>query len=186
MSQTLRVTEKELAKELLNVELREGMPMFASVEQITKAKLNVKSRVDKTIKNPYTEVLKLSKVGIILNSEYVKAVTNQLKREGKETTEYKKGVNTMPLDYGENNRFIGLYTENMSYVLVYRPNPNIKPDVTYIADGKRVNKAELVDFLPPVKNATNQGTDKEIFWRKVYLSNLVKLTLNGITYELIR
>ena len=179
-----RVTIKELAQILFETKVVKGMPMFASVLQATEPKCTVKSRTNKDIKNPYQKITKVSKVGILLNSDYETAVVNQLAKEHKEATEYQKGVNTMPLTFGENNQFIGLY--NGEFVLQYRPNDNVKPRTKFIADGKLTDKDKLADFLPLEKPATNQGTDREIFWRKLYLSNVLKLSINGEVYKILR
>ena len=178
------VTEKELANILLGIELSNGMPTFATVLQSTNPKVTVKSRTNPTIKNPYNTITKVSKVQILLNSEYEKAVTNQLTREHKEATEYIKGKNTMPIEFGENNNFIGTY--NDKFVLQYRPNDNAKPETHYLADGKKIEKSEIIDFLPVERAATNQGTNREILWRKLYLSNVLELTAFGETYKIIR
>ena len=178
------VTEKELAQILFDTQITKGMPTFASVLQQTSPKCLVKSRTDKTIKNPYQSILKQSKVSILLNSEYEKAVTNQLAREGKEATEYQKGENTMPITFGENNQFIGIY--NGEFVLQYRPNDNVLPKTKFLANGKLTDKSKLVDFLPVENHATNQGTEREIFWRKLYLKNVLKLAINGQVYKLVR
>jgi hypothetical protein len=89
----------------------------------------------------------------------------------------------MPLVFGENNQFIGIY--NGEFVLQYRPNDNIIPTTKFIANGKVIDKTKLVDFLPTENKATNQGTEREILWRKLYLKNVSKLTFNGETYKLI-
>lgn len=180
----IRVTEKELAQILFEMQIVKGMPLFASVLQYTDAKTVKKSRTDKDKKNPHPDLMKLSKVGILLNSEYEKAVTNQLAKEDKEATEYKKGENTMPLTFGENNQFIGLFKGE--FVLQYRPNDNVKPRTKYLSNGKLVDKAKIEEFLPLTYNATNQGTDREILWRKLYLKNVVKLAINKKVYKIIR
>ena len=180
----LKVTEKELAQILLETKIVKGMPMFASILQATKPSMTVKSRVNKEIKNPYQSVIKVSKVAILLNSEYEKAVTNQLAKEGKEASEYEKGKNSMPLEFGENNQFIGKF--NGEFVLQYRPNDIIKPKTKFICDNKLVDKKKLVDFLPIERHAENQGTEREILWRKIYLKNISKLTVNGQTYKILK
>lgn len=178
------VTEKELAQILLEFKVIKGMPLFASVLQHTSAKLVKTSRTNKAVKNPYPDTMKVSKVGILLNSNYEKAVTNQLAKEGKESTEYEKGANTMPLVFGENNQFIGIYKGD--FVLQYRPNDNVNPRTKYVNNGKLINKEKIEEFLPKVYEAQNQGTDREILWRKLYLKNVLKLTINGETYKVIR
>jgi len=178
MKKSIHVTEKELAAELMKIQTVKGMPMFASIFQLTNA------RAKKT-GNPYSQINKLSKVSVILNTDYVKAVTNQLTKEDKEATDYKQGINTNPLTFGENNQFIGVNNKG-EFVLQYRPNDNVKPLTIFFADGKRVEKAEIAQFLPTVSKPTNQGTEREIMWRKVNLSNVLRLTVNGTTYNVIR
>ena len=178
------VTLKELAQILFNIQVVKGMPMFASILQFTQPKLTVKSRVNPEIKNTFGKVIKISKSSIILNSDYEKAVINQLLKEHKEPTEYKKGQNSMPLTFGEHNQFIGLY--NGEFVLQYRPNDNVMPRVKYMAEGKLIDKSKLVDFLPVEKQAENQGTDREILWRKLYLKGIRKIAINGETYKIIQ
>ena len=178
-----RVTEKELAQLLFDVETVKGMPMFASVLQCTEPKVTKKHRETKEA-NPYETIKKVSKVGIILNTDYEKAVTNQLAREEKEASEYKKGQNTMPLTFGENNQFIGLYEGE--FVLQYRPNDNVKARSKYIADGKLTPKNDLTGYLPVQRAATNQGTDREIMWRRLYLKNVVKIAVNSEVYKVVR
>lgn len=171
-----KVTKNQLASILYNLSFIKGMPLFASVLQFTEPKC-------KKTGNPYKSIMKFSKVSILLNSDYEKAVTNQLVKEDKDKTEYQKGKNTMPLVFGENNNFIGLF--NGEYVLQYRPNDNSVPHTKYIADGKLVDKKKIENFLPAVYAATNQGTEREIFWRKLYLSNIRKITINKETYKIV-
>jgi hypothetical protein len=178
-----RVTRLELMQILSETKTIKGMPMFASVLQYTSAKLVKKSRTDKDIKNPYPDAKKLSKVSIILNSGYEKAVTNQLTREEKEKDEYKKGKNTMPLVYGENNIFYGTFNGNP--VLEYRPNDNVRPRTKYLNNNKLIDKAKIQEFLPAINHAENQGTEREILWRKLYVKNVVKIAINGETYKVI-
>jgi len=177
-----KVTLKELAQILLETKIVKGMPVFASVLQATEPKALKKSRTTKE-PNPFEQILKISKVSILLNSEYEKAVINQLKREEKSEEEYKKGENTMPLVFGENNQFIGIYKGE--FVLQYRPNDNVKPKSKFIANGKITDKNKLVDFLPTESHATNQGTEREILWRKLYLKNVRKIAVNGEVYKVI-
>jgi hypothetical protein len=176
------VTSKELAQILLETKVNKGMPLFASVLQATNARALKKDRVTKET-NPYAEILKVSKVSILLNSDYEKAVTNQLAREDKEATEYKKGENTMPLVFGENNQFIGMFKGE--FVLQYRPNDNVKPKSKFLADSKLIDKKKIENFLPTTSQATNQGTEREILWRKLYLKNVRKIAINGEVYKVI-
>lgn len=177
-----RVSQKELAQILLETKASKGMPMFASVLQKTDARPLKKDRVTKEA-NPFQSIVKIAKVSILLNSEYEKAVTNQLAKEHKSADEYAKGENTMPLVFGENNQFIGMFKGE--FVLQYRPNDNVKPRTKFVADTKLIDKNKIENFLPVQKQAENQGTDREILWRKLYLRNVIKIAINGQIYKVI-
>ena len=181
---TIKLTEQELAKILFDFETQKGMPIFASILQETKPKCTVKHR-DTKEKNPFQSIVKRSFVSILLNSDYEKSVTNQLKKEEKSIENYEKGINTMPLDFGDNNQFIGIF--NNEFVLQYRPNDQIKPKTTFFADGIETTKKDLEGYLPKEPAPpTNQGTEREIFWRKLYLKNVIELTFNKTVYQLIK
>jgi hypothetical protein len=176
MSQIKKVTVTELATILFAMQFQKGAAVFASVLQFTDARLLKRG-------NPYPNTMKLTQLGIMLNTEYEKGVTNQLAREDKDASEYVKGTNTMPLEFGENNRFIGTF--NGKPVIQYRPFDNSHPRTKYIADGKIIDKAKIANFIPAKKAAENQGTEKEIFWRKLYLSNVRKMKIGKQVYKVV-
>lgn len=171
-----KVTPTQLAEILLGFSFQKGASVMASILQYTDARL-LKTN------NPFKGVMKLTKLSVLLNTEYEKGVFNQLKKEGKEETEYNKGTNTMPLEFGENNRFIGFYKGEA--VIQYRPFDNSKPKTKYLYNGKIIDKDKISNFIPVKKAAENQGTDKEIFWRKLYVSNIRKIKINGKIYKVI-
>ena len=171
-----KVTLNEMETILANKKFIAGMPTFASVLQYTDARLLKKN-------NPFADTMKFSKVSILLNSNYEKAVINVLKKEGKDAADYKKGKNTMPIEKVENNNFFGYY--NGKPVLEYRPNDNVFPTTKYVFNGKIIDKAKIAEFIPTTKKAENQGTDREIHWRKLYLSNVRKLSLDGEIYKIV-
>jgi hypothetical protein len=177
------VTVNQLADILLSFETVKGMSIFAGVTQLTDI-----SNMRKT-NNPYVGAKKLSVMQVMLNTDYEKGVVNQLAREGKEASEYKKGANTMPLIFGENNQFIGMFesakTGKYEFVLQYRPKTDATPKVSYLLNGQELDYKLISPFIPERKKAENQGTDKEILWRKVYLSNILNLNFNNEQYQLI-
>ena len=67
----------------------------------------------------------------------------------------------------------------------YRPMTNSKPRSKFLLNGKITNVDDLPDVLPTQSKAKNQGTDKEIFWRKLYVNNIRKITINGAKYKVI-
>ena len=180
----IRVTEKELEAILLDTILVENVPTFATVWQLTDARLNKTLRGDRKQKNPYTNTMKLSKVSIILNSDYKRALHLQLDRENKDREDYKQGKNTMIIEKCDNNNFFGYY--NKLGVLEYRPNDNVYPKSKFVFNGKIIDKTKLTDYLPEIKKAENQGTDREILWRKLYLSNLREISFLSKRYRVIR
>ena len=178
---TLKVTFTELVTVLKETTIINEMAAFASIMQMTEPKTTVKCR---NTKEPFLGMIeKLSIVGIILNSKYESGVLNALKKENKDKEDYKKGKNTMPLIKGDNNNFFGTFNDKA--VIEYRPNTNTKSQTQYFLNGVRVEKSSLPNVLPTVRKATNQGTEKEIFWRKLYVSNIVEITLNGVTYQVV-
>lgn len=157
-----------------------GIGSFAKVLQFTEPKTTKKCR---DTKEPFTsKVKKLTSLSILLNTAYESGVLNQLKRENKSEEEYKKGINTMPIDFTDSqNTFCGDYKEQG--VIQYRPFDNSYPTTKFMLDGQLTDKAKLPNVLPTTNKAKNQGTDKEIFWRKLYVKNIRKIKIDGIIYK---
>jgi hypothetical protein len=174
------VTEQELNDVLASVTLSNAMPTFSNVLQLTAPKTTVKCR---DTKEPFNGMIeKLSQVSILLNSDYEKAVTNKLTKENKPNEDYKRGQNTMPIEKCLNNNFYGTFQGKG--VIEYRPNPNVKtmPKTKYFLNAVEVEKTSLPNVLPIVNKATNQGTTEEILWRKLYVSNIMAITINKKMY----
>jgi len=153
---------------------------FAKVLQYTTPKTTKK---DRDTKEAFIgKIQKLTALTVLLNSKYANGVKNQLDRENKEHSEYKQGVNTMEIDFTESeNNFCGHFRGNA--VIQYRPFDNSYPTTKFIMDNKLTDKEKLPNVLPTKSKATNQGTDKEIFWRKLYVKNIRKIKIDGILYK---
>lgn len=180
------VTVNELADILLGFKTVHGMPIMAGITQYTEIS-NMRKK-----NNPYLGTKKLTTMQIFLNSDYKKGVENRLVKEGKDKSEYQQGENTMPLVFGDNNQFIGMFFTNKfvptgkyEYVLQMRPNDEFTPNVKYMLNGQEIAKELVAPFIPERKKAENQGTDNEILWRKVYLHNVLTLNFNKESYQLI-
>jgi hypothetical protein len=184
-NQVIRLSEKELEDKLLNFKVVKGMSVLGSVFQATEPKMLVKDRVTKE-KNPYSVIQKQSKVSCIFNADYAKMVTNQLKREDKPETDYKKGQPAMELKFFGNNDFYCENVKNGKKVIRYRPNDNVKSSTEFFGDGKLIPYSVAKNLLPENNKATNQGTEKEILWRTVYLENIQEITINKVKYIVIR
>ena len=174
------VNTQELTELLLS--LPNGIGSIASITQITTPKTTVKCRDTKI---PFTdEIRKESEVSVIVATDYERNVVNQLNREGKDESEYKKGENTMPLDFSvSQNTWVGLFEGKG--VIQYRPNPNEKTKVftQYYLNKVAIDKAKLPNVLPVPTEPKNQGTDKKILWRKVYIANIKAIKIQGKIYE---
>lgn len=176
MQNIKKITTAQLTQLLLDRHTPAKIAVFASI------KIDTDARLKKT-GNPYPNVRKQSEMTVMLNTEYVSGVHNQLKREDKPLESYRAGDNTMPLTFGENNHIVGFFEGKP--VLQFRPFDNSHPVVTYVTgEGFPVAKADIEPFLPSKSKAVNQGTDKEILWRKVYLSNVREMTIDGTKYEI--
>ena len=180
MKNAIKVTTNELTNILLA--LPNGIGSFATITQITSPKITVKCR---DTKEPFSgDVRKSSDVSVIVATDYERNVVNQLNREFKAESEYKKGKNTMPIDFEKSqNTWVGFF--DGKGVIQYRPNPNenTKPFSQYYLNKVAIDKASLPNILPIVPKATNQGTKKEILWRKVYIGNIKAISIKGELYE---
>lgn len=188
MKKVKKVSVNELEAILRNA--NNSIASFVQLMQVTEPKTLKKDRITKEI-NPYNKVLKVSILSVIISTDYKKGVENQLVRENKDTSEYKRGVNSMPLNFSNsNNSFFGEFIDNKGvnkgWVLQYRPFEKSYPSVKYIADGNIKTKENMPDILPAKSKATNQGTEKEILWRKVYLKNIKRIHINGIRYKVVQ
>lgn len=176
METIVKITTDKLTQLLLKRHTHVGQPIFANIEY------EVDARLKKT-NNPYPGVTKKTKMTVMLNSEYETGVLNQLKREGKEANEYERGANTMPLEFGRNNTIVGFFDGKAA--LQYRPFDKSNPTTEYFTEeGIPVKYEDIKDFLPSRGKATNQGTEKQILWNKLYMSNLISLKIDGVRYEI--
>lgn len=175
---TIEVNTQELTAILLA--MPNGIGTFAKVLQYTTPKTTKKCR---DTKEPFnSSIKKLTSLTALLNTDYIKGVENQLTKEGKGKEDYKQGVNTMPIDFElSNNNFTGFFKGKA--VIQYRPFENSYPTTKFILDNELTDKTKLPNVLPANKKATNQGTEKEIFWRKLYVSNIRKIKINGNIYK---
>lgn len=176
MEQIIKITTKKLTQLLLQRHTHAGQPVFANIEY------EVDARLKKT-GNPFPGVTKKTKMTVMLNSEYETGVVNQLKREGKDESEYRRGENSMPLEFGRNNTIVGFF--NGDAALQYRPFDKSNPTTEYFTqEGIPVRYEDIKDFLPSRGKADNQGTEKQILWNKLYMKNLRSMKIDGVRYEI--
>jgi hypothetical protein len=131
--------------------------------------------------NPFRSIRKLSKVNGFTGADYEASVNRQLDREGKgqlsfTANERKWGERVGP----------ALVKKDDKFYLVIQPQNTAKP--VYFgeqADGmlRHVSKDTIAAFLPPVRHAENQGTDKEIVYRNYSVANIAAISIGGTRYR---
>ena len=174
----VNVTTKELTQILLS--LPNSIGSIANLLQCTTPKTNVKCRDTKTPFN--SELRKVTRLNVLLSTEYEKGVLNALKKENKDESEYKKGKNNMIIEFEKsNNEFCGYYQGIPT--IQYRPFEKSFPKTKFTLNKKITEKNKLPNVLPIDNKATNQGTEKEILWRKLYVANIRKIKINGTLYK---
>lgn len=172
--------EEELFK-LQNSLKNKGL--FASTVIIKEVKALKKSRVTKE-PMPYTTIHKayINTVGI--NYEYEKQVNNQREREDKDTD----FVAQKPSGMHHISKMILQSDKNENqYYLRLSINSANKGKSIFFADGKRVDKDKLAEYLPTseLEHSKNekQGLDKDILVISPKLQSIYRLSLGKFYYN---
>ncbi len=133
----------------------------------------------KTTKLPeeIKQVKKVSRVNGVLNFVYQHSINNQRMREGSEP-------NFVPLPRCWGKRLFPspLVEHNGKFYLEVKVQKVF--DVEYVNENGEVVPVTLVKpYLREKKESARQQLDKEVILRDYSLENIIKLTLNGITYK---
>lgn len=136
----------------------------------TSVKMNKKDVATKSIENPNGEIFKVATIDVTLNPSYEKAVNEQRAVEGKDT-DFKAESPVWGKSVG------GALVENKEVLYAaYIENKYVNSKYVDI-DGNDVDKASFEAFLPASKPSTSQGTEVAIKYRKVTLTNILKVEL---------
>jgi len=182
MTKIEKITRKEL--ETILLETPNSIGSFISVTAVTDPQRVKKCR------QSGVHVFGIKKVSIktdlVINTDYTKNVLNQLAREGGQASDYEAGTNTMPLDFSKSaNKFCGYFIDskgvNRGLAIQYRPLEQglAKEKSRYIHNGKLTPKAQLPDVLAVRYDPKNQGTEKAIFWNKLYVEHIRRIHIGG-------
>ena len=138
-------------------------------------------------KHDYPNLKKTVAMQTSINSDYKTRIENQLVREGKDLSEYKKGKNTMPIEFVADNKVAGEFDGKK--VFCHFPIKNGKTRVIgYSHEGIEVQKSALknLDIFPKAYKPTNQGIEeKEVKINKLYFDNLISFTVNKVRYVIV-
>jgi hypothetical protein len=131
------------------------------------------------------DVLKHCLVNGIVGGDYETAVNRQLVREGKEPL-FKaktpvwgnqigdgKSLETHEKQDGEQNLYVA-----------FRPMKCLDKEYQDI-DGKKLDETYLKRFIAERPKSSNQGTDKEIPWRKYKLSSIKGFNYGGVRFIVV-
>ena len=180
---TLRISENEAINVINGIV---GSPIMG-ISQRTYPKLLKKDRDTKEPANyNQNDIAKVSETRIKVGSEYVTRVLNQLDRENKESTDYKAGFNSNPIEKVAKNGILGVSVKNGKLMIEYGTMPNVIPIVNYLYKNGIIEKSKIGNILPVRSKATNQGTQKEVQIRKVYFENILDFTINQVKYLITR
>lgn len=180
MTATKTVTVSQL-REILNG-ISHAMPIAFSALVDAKAKKTG---------NPYGDISKLSRVQAFTGADYEKSVNRQLDREGKTQLEFTAkerswGERVSPALVQNGGKFYlvaqVLKTAKPVY-LVRKPWKLNAPNTGTILREQiltPIAKEAIAAFLPAVRPATNQGTEKEVVYRNYSLENLISVSVNGL------
>ena len=173
---------------------------IAFIRTMTEPDLTVKSRATKIpmeldLGFSKGDVRKISLMSIRLGYDYEKSVTNELKKEGKDSSEYVRGTSwhiPMPLSEGV-SKTIHVHKEDTGKkYLYYQPNKHTnsswcKSEYVNMKTHKLIPKSLLKDYLPLPSKPKNQGVDegREIIPQTVHIENVKRLSFEGTVYNLI-
>lgn len=158
---------------------------IVTLHTLTDARLRKTSKVDKTIKNPYFNVKKLSVVNGLFNVSYENCVNNQLGRENKEND-----FESAPRQWGQkvNDSKVLLQHVNKDgeYNQYFQFNPRQHISTVYVDEnGNVLDKSLIEDFISDKKPSSRQGTNKEIIWRTYKVGSILGVSVNKTFYEVI-
>lgn len=178
---------RELAKQL--TEFRGAT--FLSMITLTDPRMVKKHRQTKE-PNPYLGCMKRSYVNVLVNFWYEKAVLKRLAAEGKDPVVFRRGESWHEIVFGEGGRLTPLCRHKKACddrgdpILYLRAMPLHVYVTEYVRPSGLLVDPELVDpYLPPEREATNQGLDREVKVRTYRLEDIQAITLGGETFGVV-
>jgi len=132
--------------------------------------------------NPYEIVQKLTKINGVVGADYESSVNRQLDREGKDQLTF----TAKPRKWGKRiSSGLVVGNDGVTFYMPIQPRNSSKPVYFATISGmrKQVSKDKIQQFLPEVKHAENQGTEKEIVYRDVGLESITAITMGGESFR---
>lgn len=146
----------------------------ANVVIINEVKMNKTDVLSKTVANPYLGAVATKIVNVTLGADYQDAVNEARAMEGKEP-DFKAGKGTWGTHVNAN-----IVEHNGEYYLAFIENFKVG-ESTYEFQGKPIKYDDLKPFIP-VKSggAFGQGVDEAVKYRRLKLSSIAGITIEGV------
>ena len=175
------VDDKGFENLFLDIEDRKVIPFIYVIRKSDKPnELVLKSKIDGS-KNPYwKEVSKevMNCFRVVVN--YKERVENELKKEGKEITEYQQGE----LKGKEHISKCVQYNDNTKkHYLQYFTFPTSKPSSTFEFEGNEIDKQLFESFMVKKSENSRQPQDNKHTPQSLTITNIKEISLSGVHYE---
>jgi hypothetical protein len=145
----------------------------ATIVTHTAQKLNKKDVATKTVANPFGDVTKVAVYSVTLNADYQEAVNEARASEGKET-DFKAGQAAWGVKLND-----CIVEHNGELYLSYIENEKVGGN-QYLHNGADIDYSLISPFVPAYKSgAAGQGLAEAVKYRRVKLSNIAGLTIEG-------
>ena len=179
------VDDKGFENLFLDIEDRKVIPFIYVIRKSDKPnELVLKSKIDGS-KNPYwKEVSKevMNCFRVVVN--YKDRVENELKKEGKEITDYQQGE-LKGKEHISKCVLTDKLTKTKTYVMLeYFVESPIKSKTTYFHKGNELDRKFLEKWINFTETTyENQGTDRPIRPITLDISNILQVNVDGVIYK---
>jgi hypothetical protein len=164
------------------------MKKIISLSELKEVLLNVKgvtfaglatSTIPKLPKScPFLNVSKLTLSNVTIGAFYSNSVNRQRVREGNDAT-----FEAQPRAWGTHIEGTPLVEHKEKFYLACQFN---KAESSFLCNGKAIEKAELVAWLPKESDPKeSQGVEKAIVYRTYALESIKELTMKGDIYIIV-
>lgn len=165
------VTRKELVNMIRFIDGAEEVEVEFTA--VTDPRLRKTSKYDRTERNPYDGIMKMTVNRGYLNGRYIDAVNEQRIKEGK-----KNDFESKPLPWGDKEVSNGsiINHPNGPKLMVIKVE-NLATE--YIHNSDIVTKEELEPFISDRKKSSRQGVEKDVVVRTFNVSSIRKIRVGA-------
>jgi len=165
---------------------------FADVQSETEPKINKTHRETKE-PNPFTKVLNHRILNVQLMYNYEKQVNDKAEKEGLERdfeaqehpwARKVKGALARHKNYEIDLANFDVNSVDLSKFYMAYKVQKIR-EQSYIADGKVIDKKELLPYFPPQKNYDNQPAEEKTAIQYMKLSSVKEFVFDGVEYRIM-